>query len=171
MEPASTSIGNTYSWRNDATPSYGGGTGINFNNVAWNDVSDDKVFSMNGGSFTGTLCTLGDAINKAGKNASASGKNIVNVENFVREAQSIIDAVTRFKWVAGYSEITTEKKFILNQVCSDMAGLDIIMHDMTNYKDATAEAETMVNVLREKIARGLSLLRNQEIKDFIVKTT
>ena len=29
------------------------------------------------------------------------------------------------------------------------------------------EAETMVNVYRESIARGLSILRNQEVKTFV----
>ena len=36
---------------------------------------------------------------------------------------------------------------------------------MSGYTADTVEAETMINVYREAIQRGLSLLRNQEVKE------
>ena len=62
-------------------------------------------------------------------------------------------------------------KFIFNQVASDLAAIYIITYDMSAYTAATVEAETMLNIYREAVARGLSLLRDQNVRKFITGDT
>ena len=64
-----------WSWRGDAGGGYSGGG--NYSGVletdTWGAVqTEDKIVSINGGDYAGTLCTLADERNKAGANASTS---------------------------------------------------------------------------------------------------
>ncbi len=170
------SAGNLLNWRyDDANGTYGGGNmWVSTNTGAtWQDrgSGEDCMFQIEGGSYEGTLCSLADAVNKAGANASSGGTEEVLVSDFVRQAEGVINAVTRFDWVGAYSGLTDEVRFILNQVASDLAAIYIITYDMSGYTADTVEAETMLNIYREAIARGLSLLRNQEVKRFIENDT
>ncbi len=163
-------------WRSDANGSltYTGGnlwdsadTG-----ATWTDRSNKAaMFQIEGGTYDGTLCTLADAVNKMGANASAGGTSEVLVSDYVRQAEGVINAVTRFDWVGAYAGLTDEVRFILNQVASDLAAIYGITYDMSAYTADTVEAETMLNIYREAVARGLSLLRNQEVKRFIENDT
>jgi len=167
-----TSAGNYVSWRIDTNGSltYTGGNGWSSTDTGatWTDDSDNAcMFQIEGGSYEGTLCSLADAVNKMGANASAGGTSEVLVSDYVRQAEGVINAVTRFNWVGAYSGFTDDVKFILNQVASDLAAIYGITYDMSAYTADTVEAETMLNIYREAVARGLSLLRNQEVKRFI----
>lgn len=173
--PTSTA-GVGYNIRADTTaPSYGGGTGSTSSNsgTTWGALAQDAIFQVNGGDYTGTLCTLADAVNKAGVNASSSATNESLVSDFVKQAEGVINSVTRFDWVDKYSVITDDVKFILNQVASDLAATYIINYDLepSDGSQLRVTSETMINVYRETIARGLSLLKNQEVKDFIIGDT
>jgi|APSaa5957512576_1039674.scaffolds.fasta_scaffold01415_9 hypothetical protein len=164
----------TIGWREDeSSASYAGGSLWRTNDTGgtWAEESTkDKMFQINGGDYAGTLCTLADARNKGGANASSTATNESLVSDYVKQAEGIINAVTRFDWVAQYASLTDEVKFILNQTASDLAAIYIITYDMSGFTDRV-EAETMVNVYRESVARGLSLLRNQEVKSFMVSDT
>ena len=161
---------NNVTWSVDETaPAYTGGSVWTSANagVAWTEVSTkDFMFQIEGGSYEGTLCSLADAVNKAGANASTGSTEEVLVSDFVRQAEGVINAITRYNWVDQYASISDDTKFILNQVASDLAAIYIITYDMAGYTDRV-EAETMINVYRETVMRGLSLLKNQEVKDFI----
>lgn len=151
-----------------STPAYTGGNKLNWNGSVWsNDTTDDWLFIIIGGSYAGTLCTLADAVNKAGANANSTATNESLVSDFVRQSEGVINATTRFDWIAQYSSLTDQVKYILNEVASEMAAIKIITYDPSGYTDIV-EAETMINVYRENVQRGLSLLRNQEVRRFMV---
>ena len=161
-------------WHVDGGGGYGGGNRWNSadTGATWNDGTPvDCLFQIEGGTYDGTLCTLADAVNKMGANASAGGTSEVLVSDYVRQAEGLINAVTRFDWVTKYPTLTDEVKFILNQVASDLAAIYGITYDMSGYTADTVEAETMLNIYREAVARGLSLLRNQEVARFIQNDT
>jgi len=145
-----------------------GGNAFEFQDPDWTDNAPvDMLFVIKGGEYSGTLCTLADAVNKAGANVSAGGSEEGLVSDFVRQAEGTIAAVTKFDWVDAYASISDDVKYILNDVASNLAAIYIISYDMSGYTADTVEAETMINVYRESIARGLSLLKDQEVKDFI----
>ena len=155
------------------SPSYTGGSFWKSTDagVSWTKTdTKDCLFEVSGGSYEGTLCTESEAANKAGNNASATSTTQMLVSEFVLQAEGVINAVTRFNWVDAYAALTDDVKHILNQTCSDLAAIYIITYDMSGYTDRV-EAETMINVYRESVARGLSLLKNQEVKTFITGDT
>ena len=153
----------------NTAPGYTGGQIFtSTDGTTWTAQTEDfSGFAVYGGDYNGTLCTLSEATNKAGANASTNGKNEALVSNFVKHAEGVICSVTRYDWVDAYSGLSDDVKYILNQVASDMAATYIITYDMSGYTAATGEAETMINIYRETIARGLSLLRDQKVKTFI----
>ena len=161
-------------WRADQTsPTYGGGSRwfSTDTGATWTvDAGDDCLFRINGGNYAGTLCTLADARNKAGANANSSATNESLVSDYVRQAEGTMAAITRFDWVAAYPAITGDVKFILNDVASNLAAIYIITYDMAGFTDRV-EAETMINVYRDAALRGLSILKNQEVRKFIVADT
>jgi len=166
---------NYYIIKSDAsTPTYGGGFAISSTDSGstWGAVSGtDLMFGIYSEGFTGTLCTLSEAVEKAGANANSAAVNEQLVSNFVLQAEGLINATTRYDWVAAYSGLTDQVKYILNRVTSSLAAISIITYDMSGYTAATAEAETMINVYREDALMGLSLLRDQEVKKFITGDT
>ena len=171
LEPASSTGTNKLGWRRDETaPAYTGGDSYEWTTV-WTAQSADNMFAVFGGDYAGTLCTLGEAINKGGANASSVSTEEALVSNFVRQAEGVINAVTKFDWVTAYSGLTDQVKFLLNQVASDLAAIYIITYDMSAYTAETVEAETMLNIYRESVARGLSLLRDKNVKTFMTGDT
>jgi len=162
--------GGLLQWRTDNTgPSYAGGTAITSadSGATWSNEAEDNIFAVVGGGYDGTLCSLADAVNKAGANASSSSTNESLVSDFVKQSEGVICSITRHNWIDSYSGLNDDVKFLLNQVTSDLAAIYIITYDMSGYTDRV-EAETMINVYRESATRGMSLLKNQEVKDFIV---
>ncbi len=164
-------IGDPLSWRKDGSAAtYTGGNVLNSTDTgaSWTqDTDDDFLFQVNGGDYEGTLCTLADAVNKAGANANSNSTNESLMSDWVRQAEGKIACVTQFDWVDAYASISDDVKFILNETASEIAGIKAITYDMSGYTTETAEAETMINVYRENINFNLNLLSQERVKDFL----
>ena len=109
--------GNRYELASDtSSPGYTGGSTVESTgggDTTWNlNTGADQGFQINGGSYEGTLCTLADAVNKAGTNANANAIKEVLVSDWVKQAEGKINAVTRFDWVAKYPSLTNQVKYI-----------------------------------------------------------
>ena len=169
--PVTASGSDKFHWRYDgSSPTYTGGSVFTSTNggINWTvDTAKDFMFSINGGAFSGTLCTFSEASNKAGANANTNSINEVIVNEYVLQAESHINSVTRFNWVDAYSGLDDELKLILNKLCSQLAAINIITYDMSGYTAATAEAETMVNIYRDDNEKLFELLKDQKVKVFI----
>lgn len=165
--------GNEYRWNIDAVgAAYAGGgayqwfsTDSDYTAVA----TSDFMFTINGGDYEGTLCTLADATNKAGVNASSAATNESLVSDWVKQAEGQILATSRYDWVDKYSSLSSDVKYLLNRIASSMAAIDIINYDLVPSGGAQdrVTSETMINVHRETVALGLSLLRDKQVTTFI----
>lgn len=120
-----------------------------------------------------TFCVSGAVLAKAGKNVSSevvSGSLLVGtdiyVDNYIKQAENLINTMSRVDWIAAFAGLSASTKLLLEQVCSDLAAMYAIQYDMGGYTTRT-EAETMLDVLRDSSLRGLSLLRDQKQKDFV----
>ena len=111
-----------------------------------------------------TLTTSGAALSKAGANATISSAALIIWSN---QAEATLSTITRKDWVADYANVTANFKNILSDVVSDMIAMNIVKWDMSGYTSRT-EAETILDVLRDNIARNVEILRDvkyQEIMD------
>lgn len=120
-----------------------------------------------------TLCVSGAVLAKAGVgvNSQVSGGILQGgtdyaVDEWINQAESVINAVCRKDYVAAYSGLTAAKKKILEQVASDLAAIYCVSYDMSGYT-SRIEAEDIINVLRDRVLFGLGLLRDKEIQRFI----
>ena len=115
---------------------------------------------------TGIFATTAEVERKAGANASSTSKAEAYVNDYMTQAESLINAVCRFNFSDAYSVLNTDVKGLLKEVSSDIAAIYVIQYDMSGFT-SRIEAEDMINVLREAALRGLSILRDKKQQDFI----
>lgn len=115
---------------------------------------------------TGIFATTAEVSRKAGANASATSNVEAYINDFMTQAESLINVMTRFNWSDAYSGLNVDVKGILKQVASAMAATDVINFDMSGFT-SRAEAETMLDKLNNEINRGLSVLRDIKQETFM----
>jgi hypothetical protein len=115
---------------------------------------------------TGIFATTAEVQYKAGANASAVSKAEAYVNSYMTQAESIINAMCRYNFSDNYSTLNADVKGILKEVASDLAAIYVIQYDMSGFTSRT-EAEDMINILRDGALRGLSILRDKKVQDFI----
>ena len=112
-----------------------------------------------------TLCTSAAAVFKAGigANSAISGATLTALSD---EAEGTINAITRKNWVSDYSTVTTNFRGILADTASSMIAFDMISHDLNGFP-SRADAETRLDVLRDKIVRNIEVLKDEKNKEIM----
>ena len=114
----------------------------------------------------GIFCTTVEVQRKAGASASAISKAEAYTNDYVAQAESTINGMVRYNFSDNYAALNVDTRDILKQVASDLAAIYVIQYDMSGFTTRT-EAEDMINVLRDAALRGLSILRDKKVQDFI----
>jgi len=117
---------------------------------------------------TGIFATTAEVARKAGAGASATSVAEAYVNDFISQAESEINTVTRFNWSDAYSGLNTDVKGILKQAASNLAAIYVINYDFTGFP-SRIDAEDKINILRDGYLRAVSLLRDKKAKEFIDK--
>lgn len=117
---------------------------------------------------TGIFCTTAEVARKAGANASATSVAEAFVNDYVTQAESQINSVTRYNWSDNYGGLNVDVKGILKEAASNLAAIYVITYDMSGFTSRT-EAEDMINVLRDGYLRNLSILREMKVQTFMVE--
>jgi len=115
---------------------------------------------------TGIFCTTAEVLRKAGANASATSTAEAYTNDFVTQAESLINCLCRFNFSDVYSSLNADVKGLLKEIASDLAAIYCIQYDMSGFT-TRSEAEDMINILRDAALRGLSILRDKKVQDFI----
>tara|TARA_R100000049_G_C1859513_1_gene23572 strand:+ start:141 stop:506 length:366 start_codon:yes stop_codon:yes gene_type:complete len=115
---------------------------------------------------TGIFATTAEVQRKAGANASATSKAEAYVNDYMTQAESLINVATRYNWSDAYSGLNADVKGILKEVASNLAAIYVIEYDFSGFT-SRIEAEDMINVLRDAALRGLSILRDLKQQDFM----
>ena len=112
------------------------------------------------------FATTAEVARKAGANASATSVAAAYVDDFMSQAESEINAITRFNWSDKYATLDVDVKGLLKEAASNLAAIYVINYDMSGFSSRT-EAENMVNILRDGYLRAVSLLRDQKVREFM----
>ena len=124
---------------------------------------------------TATFCTSGMVLRKAGAGhssaldpggASAMISTEATVELWIEEAESTVNNICRFNFTDNFTSLNNDTKMILREVASAIAAIQAIQFDMSGYTSRT-EAEDMINLQRDIALRGLGILRDKKVTDFI----
>ncbi len=118
------------------------------------------------------MCSQVEMLQKAGTNVSttlnaATDTTFVYSNSFIGQAESEINAATRYNWSDKYSTLNTDVQSILTQATSNLAGIYCIQFDMSGYT-SRGEAESMINILRDGYLRHLQILRDIKQQTFII---
>lgn len=121
--------------------------------------------------MTTTLCISGQALLKAGKNVStdlSTGTSAAaKVDQFINEAECYINSITKYNWIDAYGSLNADYKLLLQNICSNLAGMYCINYHMGSYT-SRGEAETMLDVLWANVQQGLKRLEEEKIRDFVI---
>jgi len=116
---------------------------------------------------SGIFATTAEVARKAGANASAVSVAEAYVNDYMTQAESTINAVTRYNWSDNYAGLDSDVKGILKEAASNLAAIYVITYDMSGFTTRT-EAEDMINVLRDGYLRALSILVDKQVQTFMV---
>ncbi len=112
-----------------------------------------------------SITTSTAILNRAGLNVSPAVSGAM-LNEITSGAIATINNITRINYSNTYTTLNNDVKTILNEVASKLGAIDCITYDMSGYT-SRIEAEDMINVLRDGVLRGLSLLRDKKTTDFI----
>jgi len=115
-----------------------------------------------------TMALSGACLIKAGANVSSefTGADAeTNWNTLIAQAESIVNVNVRYNFTDVYAALNDDVRFILQQIVSDISAIYAINYDMSGYT-TRAEAETMINVLRDRAIYGLSMLRDKKQETF-----
>ena len=114
----------------------------------------------------GIFASTADVEKKCGANASATSKAEAYCNNYLFQAESFINAKSRFNYSDVYATLNADLKGILQDTATNLAAIYVISYDMSGYT-SRIEAEDMVNILRDAALRNLQLLGDKKVIDSI----
>lgn len=115
---------------------------------------------------TGIFATTAEVQRKAGANANVVSNTEIFINDFMTQAESLINAKTRKNWSDAYSTLNVDVKGILKMAASARAAMMVIQYDMSGFASRT-EAETMLDVLDDEYNKAIAELKRKEVETFM----
>lgn len=115
---------------------------------------------------TGIFATTAEVLRKCGANASATSATETYINDFISQAESLINVTTRVNWSDLYSTLNVDVKAILKMAASAKAAMMVIQYDLSGFL-TMREAETRLDVLNDEFDRAMKELKEQAQKGFI----
>ena len=119
----------------------------------------------------GKFASTAEVVRKAGTNANSTIiADEAAINDFVAQAESVINVLSQVNWSDLYSGLDTDTKMILKTAATAFAGNKLISYDMSGYT-SRFEAETMLDVNKDDFNVALSLLKDHKKRLFITNPT
>tara|TARA_R100001530_G_scaffold51002_1_gene37860 strand:- start:239 stop:604 length:366 start_codon:yes stop_codon:yes gene_type:complete len=115
---------------------------------------------------TGIFATTAEVQRKAGANASSTANVEAYINDFMTQAESKINVLSQFNWSDAYSGLNADVKAILKEAASNLAAMYVIQYDLDAFP-TQAQAETMLDVLKDGFNQALALLKDIKKRDFM----
>lgn len=115
---------------------------------------------------TGIFATTAEVQRKAGANASSVSNVEAYINDFMTQVESFINVTCKVNFSDTYSSLNADVKGLLKEVASDLAAMYVINYDLSGFTNRV-EAETMLDVLRDRAMKGLELLKDKAKTDFM----
>jgi hypothetical protein len=115
---------------------------------------------------TGIFATTAEVGYKAGAGASATSKAEAYVNSYMTQVEAYINSSCRYNFSDNYAGLNVDTKGVLKMIASDLAAIYVINYDMSGFA-SRLEAEDKINVLRDAALRGIQLLKDKKVQDFV----
>lgn len=115
---------------------------------------------------SGIFATTAQIGYKAGYGKSATSAAEAYTNCFIGQAESYINAVTRYNWSDNYAGLNADVKYLLQEAASNLAAMYVIIYDTSGYTSG-GEVQTMLNVLWDRAQECIKLLADIKVRDFL----
>ena len=103
----------------------------------------------------------------AGVNANSTSVAVAATDVYVLNVESKINAMTRFNWSDAFTAgLNVDVQDILTETGAAWCAMIVIQSDMSGFT-SRAEAQTMLDVLRDFVTTNISILRDIKTQTFI----
>jgi len=114
-----------------------------------------------------TFCTSGAIVAKAGEYADTSVTTSGGLlAQFSDEAEATINCTARYDFTANWVSVSANTKVFLGRIAAALAAMDIINYNISSFP-LSRQAETMLDVLNEQVAKGLAMIKDKNLQDFM----
>jgi len=118
----------------------------------------------------GIFATSDEILTKAGENVDGTGSTEARINALCVQVEATINNISRYDWSTNFALYKTLATGILTEVESNLVAIYLIQFNMSGYT-TRIEAEDMINTLRDAALRGMSLLRDQEVVNWMKDQT
>jgi hypothetical protein len=118
----------------------------------------------------GKFATSSEILTKAGTNYNSTFVSEAKINELCLQAESRINITTRYNWTDHWTAgtLNVDVKYILTEAESCWVAMQIIAADMSGYS-SRVEAETMLDLLNARFNECITILRDQENRQWIVE--
>ena len=114
---------------------------------------------------TGIFTTTAEVQHKAGANANTTANTETYINDFVAQAESLINADVTYNFSDNYAALNADVKGILKLAASAKAAMMVINYDLDAIGRSTATL--MLNVLKDEYDMAIRILRDKRKQGFI----
>lgn len=109
----------------------------------------------------GTMCINADVVKKAGEGVSSVPIAEAYTNEYILQAESFINTVTRHNFTDDYAALNVDVKYLLKEAASNLAAIYAIIYDMSGYQ-SISRAEVLINVNWIRFKQCIRLLIDQK---------
>ena len=117
----------------------------------------------------GIFATTAEVQRKVGINASATSNTEAYINDYISQAESYINVITRKNWSDEYTTLNIDVKGILKEAASNLAAIYVLNYDLGLISAATSrnEAEDRITILWERFQQCIGALKEIGTTKFI----
>ena len=120
-------------------------------------------------AFTGIMCTEAEIDQRSGSGIDTNYTDVMKTAACLAAESSVNDAA-RYNFSDDYATINADVKYLLTDIVASIVAIQAITYNMKGLAGTAftlREAENRVNILRDAVLRGFSILRGKKFQDFI----
>ncbi len=114
----------------------------------------------------GIFATSDECIAKAGTDYDSSGVTEARINDYIAQAESYINVVTRYNWSDAYSTLNVDVKRILSEAASNLTAVYMIQYNMNGFLSIRYAREMIDNLLL-RFSECVFQLQDLKRQDFI----
>lgn len=116
----------------------------------------------------GTFCDETDVALRAGANMSSDidSGDTDETDKWIVDAESFINVICGYNFTDAFAGLNADVKYILRECAASMAANTAVAYDMSGYS-SRVEAETILDVNRDRYMKCLEILQMKVKQDFI----
>ena len=114
-----------------------------------------------------TFALAAEIAYKAGKNVNATFiATAAALESIGYMAEAYVNTATNCNWCDLYGSLDADVKYLLVDAATNVAAIYFINYDLSGYS-SRIEAETMMDVLRDRTQQDIEILQKAALADFV----